>query len=284
MDKQDFSALRKSTIDLTTLQSVSQVFKPTREEIAGMINSITIAKKWSRPFLCELLGMTRLTLHRYEKMLCDCEPSHARLIWLFYTLDKTPEKAFSIIQMATWGKADGSICRARRLTPERKQEIIDEIQRWKRDGIRKTQAQIRDELGLSYVAAVRICKEQEYRYAKGRINRKAAIPEIFRPDSIWIHVDWRKPTKTIAEETDIDIRCVKRHKATFMQTPTAVLKRHLLACGADPKHFEPMLKTDWEQRRPYAGLRRLTPRPPKPATEVAPVPPPDNIPNNIPCA
>lgn len=237
-------------IDAKMLRSLNAALRPTRAEIAGMIQAICARKKWTRNYLAAILGIPDLRIRSTELELRDTPVVLARLIWVLYMMDTAPKKAFDPLQIATWGKVGADLVKKSvPLKGEARQALVQKLKdcvasKYKLWPKRVSKIELSRKLGIAYMLAKKLCLESGYHACDGRAKDKRKkqirLPELLRTNSIWIHVDWRKPIRDIAQQTGASERVVKKNKARMRQLSKITLKRHLLQCGIDPERFKPI--------------------------------------------
>jgi hypothetical protein len=234
-----------------TIRSLDKVNRPSQEELFGMIDAICRVKNWSRTFLCALLSFDAYELRRIELGQKEASGLLCRAVWFLYTMDRAPEQAFSLIHMATWGKVEARLPNAQRpLEGEARQQAIqqlrDEVAR-KYSPKRMTPAQIAERFNMSRSSAMRLAREAGYVFADARkaTYRKKQVPLALRPESIWMHTDWRMKPDRIVETSGASIHQVLAMRTKFRKigrnTPR-ILRRQIRACGANMDFFEPFLR------------------------------------------
>lgn len=247
---EQFGVIRLGMIDAKMLRSLNAALRPTRAEIAGMIQAICARKKWTRNYLAAILGIPDLRIRSAELELRDTPVVLARLIWMLYMMDTAPKKAFDPLQIATWGKVGADLVKKSvPLKGEARQALVQKLKdcvasKYKLWPKRVSKIELSRKLGIAYMLAKKLCLESGYHACDGRAKDKRKkqirLPELLRTNSIWIHLDWRKPIKDIAQQTGASERVVKKNKARMRQLSKITLKRHLLQCGIDPERFKPI--------------------------------------------
>lgn len=241
----DLSRLKKGDLNSQTIMALDRAFRPTGEEVAGMIDSICRRKQWSRQMLAAIIGVPPESVRSWEVERIDAPLAAAKLIWFIYTLDTAPELAMDMMHIVTWGKITARLPHGnRRLKGDERQKAIAWIQNWPNDpeyNHRKlTIRNIAEKFSISKLTAGVLCKEANYRPGNGHLKtyRPERIPDFLKPTSIYLHVDWNQKDPIIAERVGISKTQVRNVRYKFRKMPHATLRRHLKACGIDEAKFE----------------------------------------------
>lgn len=243
--------VRMRRLTVAQIELFNETLWPTSDEIRGMIEAICRRKTWTRSFLAALLRIGPTDLRAYELGLKQAPGSVVVLIWLFHTMDSAPEKAFSVLHMATFGKLEAKLPHYTFLKAHKPNaEIVEDLKacvasKYKLPPGRQTVRLLAEKLNITRAHCLHLCKRAGYKLIDGRKTkyRKRIVPALLRPDSVWITVDWNRPVKEIAEKLGVAVSTVERVRQTFWRMPRNSLSRHLSACGIDPHGhaFEPIL-------------------------------------------
>jgi DNA-binding transcriptional regulator YiaG len=227
-------------LNVDVIHALDLAFRPTRDEVAGMIDELCRCKKWTRGTLAAILGISPDQLRAWEMERAEVSRPSARLIWFLYTLNTAPEKALSLEQILSWGKAQSPLPSGSRkkLPPGTKQAAQEWIKAWK--GYRLTAKHIAEQFRTSEQTAHAWARGIGYRLADRRRSRfqKKRTPSYLKPGSVFLKQDWSLSDVEIAERIGSKSDYVKYIRLQYRKMPIAVLKRQLKACGANVDNFE----------------------------------------------
>ena len=241
----DQSQIKVKTLTPELLKSLDVAYRPTLDEFNGMVQAILRTKTWTRPFLSVLVGIGGHELTLMERGLKQPTIALMRTVWFLYMMDVAPEKAFSVVHIASWGKIEAHLPRPQhKLQGEERAAAIKLLSecaasKYTIPPYRTTLKQMGERFTMSRMAVTRLAKDAGYHVANGRsaARRKKMIPAYLRPESIWMHTDWRLSNTEVAEKNGTTMQNVSRVRSLLRRVGKKVLRRHIRACGSNIDFF-----------------------------------------------
>ena len=233
------------------IDRISRALMPKAAEFSAMVQQICDRKGWNRRFLASLLSFSAKELSAYESGRKRIPSPIVKLVWLFNTLDASPELVFSIPHIVTWGKTELPVITKRRRNTlnatqkELLEKFFDENAR-----SRMTCSQIKQKIepivgSISISSIRRYCAMFGYKPANGwrRGWRAKRATTMFSPDSPWMNVNWGQGNEKIAKATGTSPHYVKNVRSKLRNLPPRVMLRHIVACGKDRNNFRAIFKS-----------------------------------------
>lgn len=250
--------LRQNALTIELIQSLNRVWQPRGEEVAHLILSICRRKRWTRRYLAAIMCVDDLQIRYWERGQKKPPGMAVRLLWLLDTMDVAPEKALSVLHLATWGKIGAQRTRVqhRALEGEEKQKVMDELKACVASGYklppkRMTRRQLSERYGIPEWKAKAIAKEAKYAVANANLPtyRQKRIPNILRPESIWMNLDWDQTLAALAVKANCTQRGVTKALQRLRKFHKRTLLRHIRACGQPLKNFDRVINPPDRKRR-----------------------------------
>jgi len=241
-------------LNTETIISIDRVFRPSKEEVAGMIQAICVKKNCTRGYLAALLTLQEHELRALEMCKKRATGHLAKLIWIMHALEFAPATAGSVLHIATWGRITPFAPHRRRMkfTREQKAAVVSGLRELNKIKCRPDKRLSLDEIalqnGVTRIMAAHYCKEAGYRpknMQKKSYRKKERVPSYLNAQSIYMNIDWRKHTDQLVSQTGVNARSIEKVFTALKKMHRPKFLAHLIAIGKDRKLFTPII---WKKK------------------------------------